>query len=510
MTEEIEVSLLRKGTGLSVSEDPFMAPASSIGGVGKNFKRRLNNRMQKRYSGQDGAKSTQLSEGYTVYDAMDLATPPYDIAHLAKLYEVSSYNSAAINAKAANIVGLGYELVESFQTKRLIEKTNSENKKRLIRERLETLRNELIDKLDSLNEENLFIESITYAFIDSEATGNGYIEIGRNVNGSIGYVGHIPSQTMRIRNARDGFVQVAGGKAVFFRNFGDLETPDQIGNQSNPNEVIHIKKFSPTNSYYGIPDIVAAMVAVAGNDFYGKYNLDFFEHRAAPRHIITLKGARFSAASEERLLDFLQSDLKGKNHRSIYIPLPPDDPSGAKVEFKMTPVESGVQESSFEVYKKSNRDEILMAHRVPITKIGVSDGASVALAKDADKTFKEQVCVPAQKTLEKRINMIIAEFTDALTFKLNEMTLTDEDTQSRIDERYLRMQVYTPNEVRIKKGLPPLPGGDKPIELKPAQANEQKTQATGNRRRDQEREANNPDSSGSQPRNPQGEGRQQD
>jgi hypothetical protein len=46
--------------------------------------------------------------------------------------------------------------------------------------------------------------------------------------------------------------------------------------------------------------------------------------------------------------------------------------------------------------------------------------------------------------------------------KFNELTLTDEDTQSKIDERYLRMQVVVPNEIRAKKGWPALDGGDEP------------------------------------------------
>lgn len=506
--EEVTISALNRFKAPGVSSDPFSSPVGKLSGVKRNIKRRAKN-FEKRLAGVEGISSKQIEDQYTAYDALDVATPPYDMANLAKLYEVSSYNSAAVNAKAANTVGLGFEFVESFATKQVLQKTKSENKKKLIRERLDELKFLLGERLDSMNEETLFLESITHAYIDYEVTGNGYIEIGRTVDGNIGYIGTIPSQTMRVRHARDGYIQVTGARAVFFRNFGDSTTADPIGDQSQPNEIIHLKKFSPSNTYYGIPDIVSAMIAVAGNEFYGKYNLDFFEHRAAPRYIITMKGARLSPTSQQMLLDFFQGDLKGKNHRSLYIPLPPDDPMGAKVEFKMEPVEVGTQDSSFEQYKVSNRDEILMAHRVPITKIGISENASVALAKDADKTFKEQVTGPEQKKLEKRINRIIAEFTDAVVLKFNEMTLTDEDTQSRIDERYLRTQVYVPNEVRIRKGMAPREGGDEPLQLTGQAAAEQKAEASGNRARDQKREATNPDSSGSQPRNAKGEGRQQ-
>ncbi len=149
----------------------------------------------------------------------------------------------------------------------------------------------------------------------------------------------------------------------------------------------------------------------------------------------------------------------------------------------------------------------LISHRVPINKVGTPQGVSLANARDADKTFKEQVCRPAQKNIEKRLSKIISEKTDIFILKFNELTLTDEDTQSKIDERYLRMKVVVPNEIRARMGLQGIPGGDQPVELNAKAAAEQTTQATGNRNRDQQRQSNQPDISG-EGRNAQGDGRQ--
>jgi capsid portal protein len=173
----------------------------------------------------------------------------------------------------------------------------------------------------------------------------------------------------------------------------------------------------------------------------------------------------------------------------------------------MEPIEAGTQEGSFDKYRKANRDEILLAHRVPINKIGTPEGVNLAVARDADKTFKEQVCRPAQMLLEKKLNKIFSEKTDALMLKFNELTLTDEDTQSKIDERYLRMQVITPNEVRLRKGMIPLDGGDEVVQLKPQQQAEARSQAGNTRARSQERQANSPDISG-EGRNAKGDGKQ--
>ena len=99
------------------------------------------------------------------------------------------------------------------------------------------------------------------------------------------------------------------------------------------------------------------------------------------------------------------------------------------------------------------------------------------------------------------------EFTDMFLLKFNELTLTDADTQSKIDERYLRMKVITPNDVRVRDGLIPLDEGDKVVDLRPQQAADQTAQALATRTRDQERSANSPDNSG-EGRNAKGDGSQ--
>ena len=477
-------------------------------GLSPAFRRKVGREFSKSFTGIDGTATQQnlLQQAVTGYAMFDLVQPVYNLEYLSQIYEVSTYNYAAINAKVANIVGLGHAFVETRKTNDAFDAITDERQLDRARRKLGKLRQDLMDWLDSTNDEDTFTETLIKVYTDLEATGNGFLEVSRTTNGDIGYIGHIPAKTMRVRRLRDGFIQLLYGKAVFFRNFGDTETLNPIsGGEDRPNEVMHFKKYTPMNNYYGIPDVIAAQMALAGNEFSGRFNLDYFENKAVPRYIITVKGAKLSPESERKLLEFFQVGLKGKNHRSLYVPLPADT-SDSKTEFKMEPIEAGVQEGSFNKYRLANRDEILLAHRVPINKIGVPEGVSLANARDADKTFKEQVCRPAQMKLEKKLNKIIEEKTDALVLKFNELTLTDEDTQSKIDERYLRMQVITPNEVRIRKGMIPLDGGDKVVELKPQAAAEQRAQAGNTRSRTQERDANSPDNSG-EGRNAKGDGR---
>jgi PBSX family phage portal protein len=504
-----------------LEKDPFAKDWNDIkgyNGLEKNFKRRTDRSIGKLYdtvqntgvnpadsgyqasarafrSGRDDSRSKEINPGDVFrngYGLFDVITPPWNLYELANFYDTSFANHAAIDAKVENIVGLGYDFDISRRTMLKLESSDDAAAVERARVRIERARIELRDWMESLNKDESFTNVMTKFYTDVQATGNGYLEIGRTINGEIGYVGHIPATTMRVRRLRDGYVQIIGQKVVYFRNFG-AKNPNPITGDPRPNEILHYKEYSPLNTFYGVPDIISAITALQGDQLASQYNIDYFGNKGVPRYIVTLKGAKLSSEAEDKLFRFLQTSLKGQNHRTLYIPLPGDSDTN-KVEFKMEAVENGVQEASFNEYRLRNRDEILVAHQVPLSKIGGSDTSSIASALAQDRTFKEQVARPAQKNLEKMINKIISEKTDLLEFKFNELTLTDEIAQSQILERYVKTQIMVPNEARSILGLPQRPDGDTPFEMSTRQSADARANLAGNRQRDTDRTNNNSDS----------------
>jgi PBSX family phage portal protein len=506
-------------------QDPFNKSwdmLKDFSGLEQNFRRRTARNLNKfadvnnaayldsanvTPSGVD-ASSKQINPGTVYrngYGLFDVITPPYNLYELANFYDTSFANHAAIDAKVANIVGLGYSFEATDRTMLSFEgKEQTATDK--ARKRIERMKLEMRDWLENLNDDDSFTKTMEKVYTDVESTGNGYLEIGRTVNGDIGYVGHIPSTTIRVRRLRDGYMQIIAQKIVYFRNFG-ANNPNPVTEDPRPNEIIHIKEYSPLNTFYGIPDIIAALPSLIGDQLASQYNIDYFENKAVPRYVVTLKGAKLSGEAEDKMFRFLQTGLKAQSHRTLYIPLPGDTDQN-KVEFKMEPIENGIQDGSFKEYRKQNRDDILIAHQVPMSKLGGTESAAIAASIAQDRTFKEQVSRPAQSHLNKIVNKIIKEKTDILEFKFNELTLTDEITQSQILERYVKTQVMMPNEAREAIGLPQHPDGDAPFEMSPRQATDSRANASGNRARDTER--NNSQSDGpatTTGRNPQGEGR---
>jgi len=532
----INISLpeLEQEENVFKKQDPFAKKwedLKSLSGLEKNFKRR-SDRIAKAYdsatftgidttrqgyqdsalatsSGVNGARSKEINPGtvfHNGYGMFDVITPPWNLYELANYYDTSFANHAAIDAKVENIVGLGYDFHVSKRTLMQLEASDNDSAVEKARKRIERAKVAMRDWLESLNSDDSFTNTMMKFYTDVQATGNGYLEIGRTVTGEIGYIGHIPATTMRVRRLRDGYVQIIGQKVVYFRNFG-AKNPNPITADPRPNEIIHYKEYSPLNTFYGVPDIMSAISSLHGDQLASQYNIDYFGNKGVPRYIVTLKGAKLSSDAEDKMFRFLQTSLKGQSHRTLYIPLPADSETN-KVEFKMEPIEAGVQEASFNEYRIRNRDDILVAHQVPLSKIGGGDSSAIAAALAQDRTFKEQVARPAQANLEKMISKIIKEKTDMLDFKFNELTLTDEIAQSQILERYVKTQIMVPNEAREKLGLPQRPDGDEPFVLSPRQSADTRANVSGNRARDAERRNNVSDSPATvSGRNPSGEGR---
>jgi len=441
-------------------EDPFTKVAFSS--LSPKMKRRAL-RLSKKLEGIDGTKTKYVDpetlDGYSLYD---IVNPPYDLDTLAGLFDSSAIHNASVMARVMNTVGVGFEFEETTKSKRKIEKAMSDPERvNRVRKMLQDEKERLDEIFENINVEETFIETMIKVWQDVLTVGNGYLEIGRNNAGKIGYIGHIPATLVRVRRKRDGFVQIARTSkiaAVFFRNYGDEKTEDPINTDPRPNEIIHFKIYTPKNTYYGVPSSVSAAAAIIGDKFAKEYNIDYFENKAIPRYAVIVKGAKLSNQSKQELINYFRKEVKGRNHGTLVIPIPAS--IGADSDIRFEKLEAGVQDASFDKYRKSNRDEILVANRVPAPKVGVYDNANLAVSRDSDKTFKMQVVGPDQAVIEKKINRVMAEFTDLFVLRFKKIDLIDEDIQSRINDRYLRTEVIAPNEVRSALGLPERADGD--------------------------------------------------
>lgn len=386
--------------------------------------------------GASAGETRQLPEGVwtEAYSAGEVVEPPYDLETLASLYETNSTHKACVDAKTINIVGLGYRFVPAAGA----EKADRESLA-------------LLEHLfATCNPEMTFTEVMRAVWTDVECLGNGYLELTRNSLGQIDGMYHVPGVTVRVRADRKGFVQIRDGRKRHFRGVGQPEVADPETGLAQ-NEMMHFTKYTPQSSYYGVPDIIPAVSALVGDKAAREYNIDFFAHNAVPRMAIIVEGGQLSESVLGQLKQFMESEIKGQGHKTLVLDVPGQD---TKVRIEPLTV-GGTDDAAFLGYRKANRDEVLLVHRVPPSKVTVVENANLANSKDQDKTFREQVVRPEQRRIEYRINRLLKEQVGIgdWGFQFREMDLTEAREEAEVSAIYAEIGVLTPEEIRGKLGL---------------------------------------------------------
>ena len=123
-TEQINVSNIDDMFSIKKAADHFdpfnieEEELKKVRGLSPTFRRKMSREFTKAFTGREetGTQQNLLAQAITGYAMFDLIQPIYNLEYLSKVYEVSTYNYAAINAKVSNVVGLGYSFVETRKT----------------------------------------------------------------------------------------------------------------------------------------------------------------------------------------------------------------------------------------------------------------------------------------------------------------------------------------------------------------------------------------------------------
>lgn len=198
--------------------------------------------------------------------------------------------------------------------------------------------------------------------------------------------------------------------------------------------VLEANYVNSSDPLYGIGDIIAALPSLLGDNAAAQYNLQFFENNAVPRYAVTISGGRVTAAVVKSIGDFLDTEIKRQNHRTIVIPLP----RGFTAEFK--PLDNTPNEGSFLNYKKINREEIAAVHKIPPSEIGLWESANKANSSQQSKNYFTKVIKPNQAILERMMNRIIQRHLGITkyTFKFNNVEFTDDQEKATVLETQAR------------------------------------------------------------------------
>ncbi len=422
------------------------------------------------FARKDSSRSLPDDTTITSLDSLGLKEPRYGLEHLLSLLEINTWHSRCCRTKANDVGGLGWSVMAD---------NVSNPPPDAEKESLDNLFENGIEGAQSLE------DMLVQVQVDFEATGMGYIEVAREgfePDSIPSILKRLPAHTMRIHADLNKLAQVRGNRHVWFKRFGygfdvDWQTgvehplgslpPDQ-----RANEVIQVKQHDPLSSFYGVPEIIPALVAVEGLRALAEYNVSFFENHGVPSYAIYITGdyelglkidsqgrdendpEYDDTTGEYVIITQIENHLitLKDNPQSPIILAIPSVEGGGEVKIEFEPLAVEVKESSFKLYRKDNRDEILVAHGMPPYRIGVIETGSLGtnVAESADKIYKESVLAPRKRQLEQAITNTIIKIGfqfSGWAFWLEELDTGDESFDVEIATFMFDRGSMTPNEI---------------------------------------------------------------
>lgn len=413
--------------------------------------------------GREVTPSQQIKED-TAFSGLDVVEYPdgHRPDHLAALATVNGRLAACIDRMAKNVVGQGWELVPATKeipaddTEFLVE-----------RERIREF-------LRRPNPRMPFSELLRIVKMDEEATGNGYIEVTRNLAGDIAGLFHVPSATVRIRRGGKGFVQIRGGVKRFFRCFGDEVVMDsrngktidddgvgEIPFEHQASEILHLSIYSPASSYYGLPRHLPASLGVATNREIGKYNLAFFANDGTPRGILQAIGFKPGDELTREVRTFFAGGKGAENSHRVLMLFTPKKLAGTEGEprFHWDSVGmDGPEEGSFLALRQENDEEIRELYGIGKIYLRPNDVNRASAEVEAQLT-NSQTLEPDRVRIEFLLNETILRDMGAEKCRLafTRPKLSDDLERAKVDDIHAKHGGLTPADMRVRAGEEPYP-----------------------------------------------------
>ncbi|MEX3422050.1 MULTISPECIES: phage portal protein [Bacillus] len=353
--------------------------------------------------------------------------PPYRIEDLQQIKENSTILGQCIDAYKRNIVGFGHEM----QYKQNDAEETDDMKKEWSFVDTEIIPFFSFDKP--------FKEILEGAIDDRETTGNGYIEVIRNVSNQPDQLANMLPQHMRVTRKDEElqdvkyivngksitrkkkfrrYVQIVDNNPIYFKEFGDPRflnkktgkfSKESFGGE-NATEILHLKI---GNGPYGIPRWVSHVVHMVGARKAEELNLRYFKQgRHVPMAMI-IKNGLLDDESEAALSEYATSIEGEENqHKFLLLQLKADEdestgePVPADIELKSL-ADILQNDALFLEYDDKSRQKVQSAFRLPDIYVGYSRDFNRATADAAREITEEQVFEPERNSLEFIINNIL-------------------------------------------------------------------------------------------------------
>lgn len=167
-------------------------------------------------------------------------------------------------------------------------------------------------------------------------------------------------------------------------------TPGEVEHAFRPGEVLHLRAPDVNQEIYGVPDYLAALQSALLNESATLFRRRFYNNGAHAGFILYSTDGKLSQQAQDAIVDQLRAVKGSGNFRNLFVHVPEGNAEGLKV----IPFNEVAAKDDFLSIKDVSRDDVLAAHRMPPSLIGIvpkSAGGLGDIAKSADVYHRTEV-----------------------------------------------------------------------------------------------------------------------
>lgn len=225
----------------------------------------------------------------------------------------------------------------------------------------------------------LSVQDFSAFAFDFLTFGNGHLELRRSIN----------RRPLSLRHSLAMYTRV-GLDLDRFWFIHDYTNPHQFEKGS----IFHLREPDLSQEVYGIPQYMSAMQSMLLSDASTIFRRRYYVNGSHAGFILYISDALHNSSDIESIKQGLRESRGKGNFKNFFIHAPNGKPDGVKV----IPISEVASKDDFLSVKRTTRDEILAAHRVPPQLIGVipENTGGFGKASEAAEVFVANELLPLQ------------------------------------------------------------------------------------------------------------------
>lgn len=279
-------------------------------------------------------------------------------------------------------------------------------------------------------------------------TGNAYWYVVKNVMDVPIQIWPVPAQFMKIVPDKIDFI-----KGYLYQPPGQDETKFEV------KDIIHFKYPNPSDAYYGLGTLAAAIYEADMNESMNEYQTSIFRNQGIPEGTLESDQPLNNPIRERMKLEWNQRHQGPEKAGKIAI---------LEKGLKYKQIQMSARELAYIQSKNVNRDTILGIFRVPPSILGMVENVNRNNAEAMEYTFalhniSPKVTRNQEKLNEQLMPMYPQDRGGRLVIEYDDPVPENREQAMKEQESRLKSGYSTINQEREADGLSPVKWGDVPI-----------------------------------------------